>query len=254
VEQPLLIGALILYTIAFVSLITKVKDQICYVVIWLAILTHLAALIWRSLAAGHPPFTSLYETILLLSFLLAFRLVIWRRQIESRYRWIVLLIIMGMIIGALIIPLSYKTIKPLSPALNSFWMYLHVPAYFLGYMALVLAVIYALIFLVQNKNESSSNSLMLLRKMDNEVRIAFLFLNIGLITGAFWGYQSWGNYWSWDVKEVWALLNILVLAFYFHLLKPRGVKKAVIVIIAFLTVIFTYFGVSFLLKGLHSYL
>jgi len=254
VEQPLLIAALILYTIAFVSLITKVKDRICSIVIWLAILVHLGALIWRSLVAGHPPFTSLYETSLLLSLLLALRLVIWRRQIEPRYRWIVLLIIIGIIAGAWLMPPSDKTIQPLTPALNSFWMYLHVPSYFFGYMALVLAVIYALVFLVQNKNESSSDGMSLLRKMDNEVRIAFLFLNIGLVTGAFWGYQSWGNYWSWDAKEIWALINILVLAFYFHLLKPRGVKKAVIVIITFVTVIFTYLGVSFLLKGLHSYL
>ncbi|MFA7711435.1 MAG: cytochrome c biogenesis protein CcsA, partial [Candidatus Neomarinimicrobiota bacterium] len=187
-------------------------------------------------------------------FLLALRLVLWRRQIERRYSWIILLTIMGLIGAALGMPSSYKTIRPLMPALNSIWMYLHVPAYFFGYMALVLAFIYALIFLLRGKNESSSETLNLIRRLDNEVRIAFLFLNIGLVTGAIWGYHSWGNYWAWDVKEVWALINILTLALYFHLLKPKGIKKVFIVILTFLTVVFTYLGVSFLLRGIHSYL
>jgi len=254
VEQALLLFTLILYLMAFVSLITKVKNHLSLAFLWLAISTHLVTLAWRSITAGHLPFTNLYETILLLSFLLALRLVLWRRQVERRYRWIILMIIMGMIGTALLIPSSYKAMRPLMPALDSFWMYLHVPAYFFGYMALILAFIYSLIFLWQGKNESSSEAANLLRRLDNEVRIAFLFLNVGLITGAIWGYHSWGNYWAWDVKEVWALINILTLALYFHLLKSKGIKKAFIVILTFMTVVFTYFGVSLLLKGIHSYL
>ncbi|MFA6742694.1 MAG: cytochrome c biogenesis protein CcsA [Candidatus Neomarinimicrobiota bacterium] len=253
-EQALLLLTLIIYLAAFVSLITRVRDRICHGLIWLAILSHLSALAFRSIVAGHPPFTNLYETILLLSFLLALRLVLWRRQIERRYSWIILLTIMGLIGTALGMPSSYKTIRPLMPALNSIWMYLHVPAYFFGYMALVLAFIYVMIFLLRGKNESSSETINLIRRLDNEVRIAFLFLNIGLVTGAIWAYHSWGNYWAWDPKEVWALINILTLALYFHLLKPKGIKKVFIVILTFLTVVFTYLGVSFLLRGIHSYL
>jgi len=253
VEQSLLIITSILYLIAFVVLVTGAKEKICLLSIWVAILIHLATLAFRSVAAGHPPFTSLYETILLLPFLLALRLILWRRQIDGRYRWLILLMILGMLGAAVFMPPSLKVVRPLMPALNSFWMYIHVPAYFFGYMALVLAFIYALIYLVQGKNESSGDVAAMLKKMSNEVKIAFLFLNTGLVTGAIWGYNSWGNYWTWDPKEVWALINILTLSFYFHLLKPKGVKKSLIVILAFLTVVFTYIGVSFLLNGIHSY-
>jgi ABC-type transport system involved in cytochrome c biogenesis permease subunit len=86
------------------------------------------------------------------------------------------------------------------------------------------------------------------------VKISFLFLNIGLITGAIWAYVSWGNYWAWDPKETWALINILVLSFYFHLQNATVKKKSIVVIITFLTIIFTYWGVSFILSGLHSYI
>lgn len=252
-EQPLLIITALLYLIAFVILLTGARDRFCLGVTWIAILAHLFTLIARSVSAGHPPFTNLYETMLLLSFLVALRLVFWRRQIDSRHRWLILLMILAMVGAAILLPSSLKVARPLMPALNSFWMYIHVPAYFFGYMALILAFIYALIFLFQGKNESSSEMVSLLKKMNNEVKIAFLFLNIGLVTGAIWAYISWGNYWTWDPKEVWALINILTLAVFFHLVKPKATKKSLIVILAFLTVIFTYLGVSFLLSGIHSY-
>lgn len=242
-----------MYLVAFSITLTGVRNRVFLKITWLAILVHFTTLLYRSIVAGHPPFTSLYETILLLSFLVALRLVVWSRQIDTRYRWLVLLVVLGMISAIVFMPSSQKVARPLMPALNSFWMFVHVPAYFFGYMALILAFVYALVFLLQGKNESSSEAISLLKKMDNEIKIAFLFLNIGLVTGAIWGYISWGNYWGWDSKEVWALINILTLAFYFHLLKPKGVKKALIVVWTLLTVIFTYFGVSFLLSGLHSY-
>ena len=91
--------------------------------------------------------------------------------------------------------------------------------------------------------------------MDGEVRIGFFFLNFGLVTGAIWAYFSWGTYWGWDPKETWALVNILILSLYFHSAKkPMAVdKKAIIVILTFFTLFFTYWGVTYFLKGLHSY-
>ncbi len=252
-EQTLLTVTALLYLITFVIILTGARDRSCLGMTWLTIITHLGLLVLRSIQAGHPPFTNFYETMLLLSFLVALRLVLWRRQLNIQYHWLVVLVVLVMVGTAVLLPSSFKVIRPLMPALNSFWMYIHVPAYFFGYMALILAFIYALIFLLQGKNESSSEMVSLLKKMNNEVKIAFLFLNIGLMTGAIWAYKSWGNYWTWDPKEVWALINVLTLAFYFHLIKPRTVKKSLIVILTFLTVIFTYLGVSFLLSGIHSY-
>jgi ABC-type transport system involved in cytochrome c biogenesis permease subunit len=140
------------------------------------------------------------------------------------------------------------------PALNSIWIYIHVPAYFLGYVSIAIALLYSIVLLIKSENMNSVEKPHLLAKLDNEVKISFLFLNIGLITGAIWAYVSWGNYWAWDPKETWALINILVLSFYFHLQNATVKKKSIVVIITFLTIIFTYWGVSFILSGLHSYI
>jgi len=216
-----------------------------------ATLVHLSALITRSVIAHHPPFTNVYETFILLPFLVALRLLFWKEHIGEQFRKILTGVIMTIILIALLLPQSLKTPKPLMPALNSIWMYIHVPSYFFAYMALLVAGVYAITMLFRKTGSESAT--VLLHNMDNEVKIAFLFLNVGLITGGIWAYVSWGNYWGWDPKETWALINIIVLAFYFHLQAPTKQKKAVIVIITVLTVAFTYWGVSFILAGLHSY-
>ena len=120
-------------------------------------------------------------------------------------------------------------------------------------MALILGFINAVALLARRRRNPEQNGLSLVNRMDTEIKIAFLFLNIGMITGGIWAYISWGNYWSWDPKETWALVNIFILAYYFHLDKSTGTKKAVIVILTLLSVIFTYLGVTFILSGLHSY-
>lgn len=207
----------------------------------------------RSISAKHAPFTNSYETLMLFPFLLSLRLVFWREQIPERYRWAVLSLIVVLITIALILPNSLKSPRPSMPALNSIWIYIHVPAYFWGYVSISIALLYSIVLLIKSGDMNSVEKVQLLAKLDNEVKISFLFLNIGLITGAIWAYVSWGNYWVWDPKETWALINILVLSFYFHLQKATVKKKSIVVIITFLTVIFTYWGVSFILSGLHSY-
>lgn len=216
-----------------------------------AAIMHLIALIARSYVAHHPPFTNLYETLILLPFLMTLRLLFWKRQFREDVRAVMTGILMIIILIALLLPQSLRAPKPLMPALNSIWMYIHVPAYFFGYMALVVAGIYAVMILGRSNVSDSTNTL--IQKMDSEVKIAFFFLNVGLITGGIWAYISWGNYWGWDPKETWALINILVLAFYFHLRYPTKRKKAIVILIALLSVAFTYWGVSFILSGLHSY-
>ncbi|MBU1634429.1 cytochrome c biogenesis protein CcsA, partial [bacterium] len=179
------------------------------------------------------------------------RMVFWKEQLGKQFRKILTVSVMAIIFIALMLPESLKTPKPLMPALNSIWMYIHVPSYFLGYMAMLVAVVYAVLLLVQKENNGSVDAI--IKRMDNEVKIAFFFLTIGMVTGGIWAYVSWGNYWAWDPKETWALINIIVLSFYFHLNTTTKQKKAVIVLFTFLTIAFTYWGVSFILSGLHSY-
>ena len=87
---------------------------------------------------------------------------------------------------------------------------------------------------------------------NNEIKLAFFFLTIGIITGSFWGEDAWGCFWNWDPKEIWALITWLVLSLYFHL-HSEG-NKLFILYISVFSMLFTYFGVAFLLPSLHSYL
>ncbi|PIS28727.1 MAG: hypothetical protein COT43_05840 [Candidatus Marinimicrobia bacterium CG08_land_8_20_14_0_20_45_22] len=253
-ETPLLVLSLFTYLVAeTLCYFKKSSEKVFTYITATAMIFHFLALIVRSVAVQHPPFTNLYETFLLLPFLLVLRLVFWRRQFPKNIRWLILVIICLLLLSALVMPTSYKMPKPLMPALNSFWMYIHVPSYFFGYMALILGFINAVALLARRRRNPEQNGLSLVNRMDTEIKIAFLFLNIGMITGGIWAYISWGNYWSWDPKETWALVNIFILAYYFHLDKSTGTKKAVIVILTLLSVIFTYLGVTFILSGLHSY-
>ena len=249
-EVILLIGTIIGYGISLAFSLSG-KERLTNYFLYFAVLLNLSTLICRSVTAQHPPFTNLYETCILLAFLLILRIMIWKQQFNPQIRTILIGAAMGILVVALVLPQSMQLPRPLMPALNSIWMYLHVPAYLFGYMALLFAGIYAFISLLHKTGHDSTNAT--LKRLDTEVKIAFFFLNIGIITGGIWAYGSWGNYWAWDPKETWALINVLTLAFYFHLQTPTKVKKAIIVLIALLSVIFTYWGVSLILVGLHGY-
>ena len=84
----------------------------------------------------------------------------------------------------------------------------------------------------------------------------FMWLTAGIITGAIWANEAWGTYWSWDPKEVWTLITWFFFALYLHTRIVKGWKggrSAIIAILGFLAALFTYFGVNYLLSGLHSY-
>jgi cytochrome c-type biogenesis protein CcsB len=88
------------------------------------------------------------------------------------------------------------------------------------------------------------------------ISFGFLFLTLGILTGAVWANSAWGTYWSWDPKETWSLVTWLVYAVFLHcrfVRGWRGRRAAWISIVGFASVLFTYYGVNFLLSGLHSY-
>lgn len=252
-DKNLFIAATILYGVTLIAMVTKSSKRFSTLFFTAGILAHLGGLYIRTLSAHHPPFTNLYETLLVLSLLTVIRLIISEKNIISPLRQLLLFFVIIIMVTIHLLPASFRAVHPLPPALNSFWMYIHIPVYLCGYMALLLACFYALNILLSARSESSPEIVDLARRLNREVKLAFFLLNAGLITGAIWGFVSWGNYWSWDSKEVWALINILLLGFYFHLDKPRIYKKALIVILVIFSIVFTYFGVNFLLAGLHSY-
>lgn len=140
------------------------------------------------------------------------------------------------------------SMKPLMPALRSNWLFFHVLSSMISYSFFALSGIWGLIIFLKNNNEKENYII-------NMTKLGFAMLTVGIITGAVWAENAWGRYWSWDPKETWSLITWFYYAMILHFrqsyLKDR--KFAFSLFIGLLFVIFTYFGVNYLLSGLHSY-
>jgi len=155
-------------------------------------------------------------------------------------------------------------ITNLVPVLNSYWLSIHVSMItasygFLGLGAL-LGFITLLLFIV--KNDSNSKQISLSIKELNAINemslmIGLAMLTVGNFLGGVWANESWGRYWGWDPKETWALVTILVYAVVIHLRFIKSIYNdfnySVISLLAYTSVLMTYFGVNYYLAGMHSY-
>ena len=205
------------------------------------------------------PMSNFYESLIFFSWCLpALGLIAFRRNLQG---W--LGAVVAMLACLLLAYASFggvdASIKPLMPALKSNWLLIHVVTCFLGYAAFAVAFGTALLYLAQEKRPRATlPALPLLdRLLHRATMLGFLLLTFGILTGAVWAESAWGRYWSWDPKETWSLITWLIYAAMLHarLLKGwQGRRTAWLAVLGFMAVLFTYFGVSFLLSGLHSYL
>jgi cytochrome c-type biogenesis protein CcsB len=184
------------------------------------------------------------------------------------------------VIGAFVMPCAFtamayasfakginQQIRPLIPALQSNWLIAHVMTCFIGYGAFAVAGGLGMMYLLKksaNNRGLSENTLTGglpdLKIIDDlthkTIVFGFMWLSAGIITGAVWANEAWGTYWSWDPKETWSIITWFVYALTLHARFTRGwsgSRIAWLAIIGFVSVFFTYFGVNFLLSGLHSY-
>jgi cytochrome c-type biogenesis protein CcsB len=145
------------------------------------------------------------------------------------------------------------------PALKSNWLLVHVITCFFGYAAFGLAFGAAILYLARgftNRLQAPAPGL-LDRLIYRAAVIGFIFLTLGILTGAVWAETAWGRYWSWDPKETASLITWLIYAALLHARLVQGWQGrpiAWLAVAGFGAVLFTYLGVSFLLPGLHSYL
>jgi len=297
-------------------------------------------LIIRWIDSGHFPLSNLYESLLFLSWGLIGIYILIEIIIKNE--------VLGFLISPVILcintfsgfslPLELQQSKPLVPALQSNWLFMHVSVMICSYAALIFGCLLAIIFLVldyfysspilfenketfekignlievqntfgvkkldsnkkeknltivstqneilrpqietlraQSNLETSSMSvndekLFLFTAKSNQnniyvlldnlsyriIGIGFCFLTLGILSGAVWANETWGNYWSWDPKETWALITWLTFSIYLHTRIVKGLsgsKPAWIAAIGFVIIWICYLGVNLLGKGLHSY-
>jgi cytochrome c-type biogenesis protein CcsB len=213
---------------------------------------------------GHAPLSNMYESLIFF----AWTIIIIYLIIERRYQYYIIgafstpIAVLAMAYASLSSSVSDR-IQPLVPALKSNWLIVHVIACFIGYAAFAIALGTSIMYLIKNRAKDESNrwvnhfpATRVLDELTYQMVIfGFLFLSMGIITGAVWANSAWGSYWSWDPKETWSLVTWLIYATLIHarLMRGwRGKRMALISIVGFGAVLFTYFGVNYL-PGLHSY-
>jgi cytochrome c-type biogenesis protein CcsB len=216
-----------------------------------------AAILARSLAIGFPALTGTFESLVF--FAAAVCLVLWTFRMQRKLPFQPLVQFGSTIVALALLAVASSPIAPREalapiPALRSFWLLLHVSLSFVGEAFFVASFVSALAFLL-SADEG--------RKRDYD-RLTYISIAVGypvftagaLVFGAIWAEQAWGVWWSWDPKEIWALVTWLVYTLYLHLRLTRKRKDSLTSIVAaagFLCALFTFFGVNFLLPGLHSY-
>jgi ABC-type transport system involved in cytochrome c biogenesis permease subunit len=215
---------------------------------------HTAALILRTFESGHAPFTNMYESLSFLSWAIVLAFVLIDRRFHIPRIGPYLMLIVVALVALASSPLMPKEATPLVPALQSYWLWLHVSVTLLGEAFFAVAFITSILYLAADSPEKKE-------KLDSAsyrcIAVGFpLFTLGGLIFGMIWAYKAWGTYWSWDPKEVGSLITWLVFALYLHariVMGWKGKRAAIIAIVGFLAALFTYFGVNYLISGLHSY-
>ncbi len=213
------------------------------------------ALALRWYTTGRPPWAELYESAALLALITGLAAAALYRKDEPAP---LCLGLSGLsILLSLFSAFLWEPNPVLSEALNSGWLLVHVPVVIAAYGLFAIsamasaAIIY---FLLKGKRDAPAFA-RLDRIASISVYTGLTLLIAGTLMGAIWANAAWGSYWSWDPKETWALITIVIYALYTGL-RLRGMKgedAAYISMLGFLSVIFTYVGVSYLIPGLHSY-
>ena len=227
---------------------------------WLVFLAafavHTVFLVVRGVSARRLPLSNQFEFANAFAWGVALLTIIVRKRMKADW------LVVAAMPAALLI-MTYAALQPmeihdLMPALRSAWFGVHIGSAVLSYSAFVLAGVSALRWLLAAKK--GGVSALALEQMDylsyRMIAFGFLFLTVVILSGAIWAEQAWSSFWSWDPKEVWALITWIIYAVYLHLRlrgKRRGAFMAWYAVIAVPVVLFTFAGVNTLMHGMHTY-
>ncbi len=214
---------------------------------------------------GHIPVSNLYEVFILFAIITALMYLFYERRYDNRAMGAFVLTVISGAVGFLLwyaFERDAHHIQPLVPALQSYWMKIHVPANFVGYGAFALAAMLGIAYLLVEKKPESvlAKRLPSLDHLDDimykAIALGFAFFTVATVLGAMWAAEAWGGYWSWDPKETWALIVWLNYAAWLHLRLTKGWRGRPLAwwaIVGLFVTLFAFVGVNMFLSGLHSY-
>lgn len=214
---------------------------------------------------GHIPVSNLYEVFVLFSLITALFYLYYERRYATRALGGFVLLVISAAIGFLLwyaLARDAWQIQPLVPALQSWWMKLHVPANFIGYGSFSLSAMVACAYLVRQRfpNGRLGRALPAPQVLDDlmyrSIAVGFAFFTVATVLGALWAADAWGTYWQWDPKETWALIVWLNYAAWLHMRLMKGLRGSMAAwwaLVGLLVTTFAFLGVNMFLSGLHSY-
>lgn len=211
---------------------------------------------------GHIPVSNLYEVFILFSMITALFYLYYEQQYQTRQMGPFVLLVISAAVGFLLwytVRRDAAEIQPLVPALQSWWMKIHVPANFIGYGTFSLAAMVGVAYLLKSKGimaDRLPSFDVLDDVMYKAITVGFAFFTIATILGALWAADAWGGYWSWDPKETWALIVWLNYAAWLHMRLMKGLRGQIAAwwaVVGLVVTTFAFLGVNMFLSGLHSY-
>lgn len=242
--------------------LNKITINISKVLLVLLFIVHTAGLGARWYISGHAPWSNAYESMIYVAWATMFFGLAFGRKSD---------LTMGStaFVTSIILMVAHwnwldPSIGNLQPVLDSYWLMIHVAVIVGSYGPFALGAIIGLVSLILIIATNKSN----FKKMKLNIQeltiinelaltVGLIMLTIGNFLGGQWANESWGRYWGWDPKETWALISIFVYAFVIHMRLVPGLRGLFAfnwaAVIAFASILMTYFGVNFYLSGLHSY-
>jgi cytochrome c-type biogenesis protein CcsB len=223
---------------------------------------HTIGLIVRWYISGHAPWSDAYESMIYVAWAtMAFGVML---GYKSNLTFASTAFVTSMILMIAHWNWMDPSIGNLQPVLNSYWLMIHVAIIVGSYgplaLGMILGIISLLLMFLTNKNNKgimmlNIKELTVINEMS--LTVGLVMLTIGNFLGGMWANESWGRYWGWDPKETWALISIMIYAFVIHMRLIPGLRSLLnfnlASILAFGSIMMTYFGVNFYLAGLHSY-
>ncbi len=225
-----------------------------------------ASLVLRGLSVGRVPWGNMYEftSALCVVAVVVWLLVLYRQRATSPElrRLGVFVLVPVTILMFLAGTVLYAEAAPLVPALQSYWIVIHVSAAIISSGILLVSGVASVLYLARNRADrrGSASQLPSAATLDRlayrTAIVAVPLLTFGLITGAIWAEAAWGRFWGWDPKETVALISWVVYAGYLHARATagwRGTRAAWVNVVGFATVMFNFFFINIVIAGLHSY-
>ena len=231
-------------------------------IIYLLFFLNTLGLISRAYISGHAPWSDAYESMIYVAWSAVIFGIIFGRK--SNFTLASATFVSSIILSIAHMNWLDPSIANLQPVLNSYWLMIHVAVIVGSYGPFTIGMILGIVALFLTILSNKKNRERMSKKLEeltivNELSltIGLIMLTIGNFLGGMWANESWGRYWGWDPKETWALISIIVYAAVLHLRIIPSLNGKwlfnLLSIVAFSSIMMTYFGVNFYLTGLHSY-